>query len=334
MALQEKIIQHIAGLGILTLVLSIAGCESKELDQPDPGNKELLKEFPSFITPITDYFETRIGGIPDIKESDYQLTISGAIDNPAVLSLQDLVDLKQVEKNLTIECLGNPVNGSLLGTATWKGFRIYDLLASLGIGEKAITVKYHCADGYYTYNTIEELQNSDVIGALFMNGEPIPAKYGFPLRVIFPGYYGVRQPGWIVEMELLETSVEDYWSRKRWDTDSTMTVDSKFFFPLDNSVIGVGDTVSIGGAAYGGRRISSVEITVDDGKTWIPASISQRVDEDFVWVFWQYKFIPQNTGSVTIRSRATDQDGRIQVVADNKSLDGTNTQPTVTIHVE
>jgi len=226
------------------------------------------------------------------------------------------------------------LNGPLLGTATWKGFRIYDLLESLGIGEKAITVKYICADGYYTYNTIEELQHSDVIGALYMNGDPIPAKYGFPLRVIFPGYYGVRQPGWVVEMELLETTVVDYWSQSRWDTDSTMTVDSKIFFPLNNSVIGIGDTLNIGGAAYGGRRISSVEITMDNGSSWVPATISKSVDEDFVWVFWQYSFIPGNTGSVTIRSRATDQDGRIQSVSDTKPLDGTNTQHSVTINVE
>jgi len=102
-----------------------------------------------------------------------------------------------IERTVTIKCIGNPVNGPLLGNATWKGFRLYELLLSLEIKEGASTVKYICADGYFTYSTLSELQNANVIDALYMNEEAIPAKYGFPLRIIFPGYYGVRQPGWI-----------------------------------------------------------------------------------------------------------------------------------------
>ena len=239
-----------------------------------------------------------------------------------------------IERTLTIECIGNPVNGYLLSNATWKGFRLYDLLFSLGIKEGTSTVKYICADGYYTYNTLAELQNADVMGALYMNGETIPSEHGFPLRIIFPGYYGVRQPGWIVEIELLESGPEDYWSRSGWKSDTSMTIDSKIFFPANNTKFTFGNSVSIGGAAYGSRRISSIDITVDDGKTWIPAIIKQELDEDFIWVFWEVILIPQSTGPLVIRSRATAQDGSVQPREDNQYLDGTNSWPAVVISVE
>ncbi len=151
-----------------------------------------------------------------------------------------------VEKTLTVECIGNPANGDLLGTATWKGFSVYDLLKNLGIKDGASSVKYLCADGYFTFNTLEELQNREVLGALYMNGEHIPAKYGFPLRIIFPGYHGVRQPGWVVEIELLETGIEDYWSQTQmeiWNTDSSMDIDSKIFFPENNDTLTLGENV-------------------------------------------------------------------------------------------
>ena len=111
-----------------------------------------------------------------------------------------------------------------------------------------------------------------------MNDEPIPRKFGFPLRIIFPGYYGVRQPGWVVEIELLSSGIKDYWGEaqfQNWHTDSSMSVDSKVFFPANRDTLTLGENVRIGGAAYGSKRISGVELTLDDGKTWIPAPSGQ-----------------------------------------------------------
>lgn len=334
MKLSGKNILLISWLGMLTTVLTMSSCESEIQDQLITDTTVQLLGFPTFITPAGTYFETRIADIPVIDGATYELKISGAGLKPTVFSLQELLDLEMVERTLTIECIGNPVNGNLVGTATWKGFRIYDLLESLGIKEGVSTVKYLCADGYFTYNNLEDLQEADVIGALYMNDELIPAKYGFPLRIIFPGYYGVRQPGWIVEMKLLESGIEDYWSQWGWNTDISMAVDSKIFFPENNKTLTVGDSVKIGGAAFGGKRISTVEITVDEGETWIPATIRKSLDEDHVWIFWEANFIPRQPGSLTIHSKATAQDGSTQPWSDNNYLNGTNALPSITISVE
>jgi DMSO/TMAO reductase YedYZ molybdopterin-dependent catalytic subunit len=329
----EKYLLVIGCLGMLAMVLIIRSCESNQ-DQPFPDGSDRLLDFPEFITPNEEYFETRIAEIPAITADSYQLIIFGAVDNPAAYSLEELRNLEMVERTLTVECIGNPVNGNLLGTAVWEGFRVYDLLKSLGIKDGASAVKYHCADGYYTYNSLEELQNSEVLGALYMNNESIPAAYGFPLRIIFPGYHGVRQPGWILKIELLESEDVDYYSRSGWHTDSSMAVDSKIFFPLNNTRFSLGESVKIGGAAYGGKRISSVEITLDEGKTWIPAITHQSVDQDYVWIFWEVNITPQYAGTLTIQSRATARDGRTQPGADSEFRDGKNSWPTVSISVE
>ena len=309
-------------------------CETGSRNQKNPDGTGPRGYFPEFITPTEKYFDLSLGIIPDIKEDTYQLKISGAVDKPALFSLEQLTYLEMVEKTLTIECIGNVANGDLVGTVTWKGFRVYDLLDSLGIQDGATIIKYHCADGYFTYNTLEELQNSEVLGALYMNEESIPPMYGYPLRVIFPGYFGVRHPGWVVEIELLENSIEDYWAQSGWKTDSAMTIDSKIFFPADDDKFSVGERIWIGGAAFGSKRISSVEITVDDGKTWIPTTIRQSLNQDYVWIFWEVWYTPQLPGEITIFSRATSTDSNTQPRLDKIYYDGINSWPQVTISIE
>lgn len=321
-------------LGVFTISLAMITCESSRAPDPGPGISNHLLDFPSFITPSDQYFQQRIGEIPIIDQDTYRLKISGAIDTPGTFSLEELSKLEMTKRTLAIECIGNPVNGPLLGHASWTGFSIYNLLEGLGIKEGVSNVKYICADGYYTYNTLDELQSAEVLGALYMNEDPIPAKYGFPLRIIFPGYYGVRQPGWIVEIELLEEMEEDYFQRSGWKTERSMAIDSKIFFPLNNSQFALGDSIKIGGAAYGSKRISGVDISLDDGLTWTPATITRKLNEDYTWVFWEYMIKPQSAGLLTISSRATGQDGTTQPGEDMDYSDGTNSWPKLTIHVD
>jgi hypothetical protein len=324
--------------GILLGALVINSCDHNNREDLKPPGSYHFSDFPEFITPTDKYFKINIAGNHVIEANSYRLKISGSVNHPAEFSLEQLQDLKMVEKTVTVECIDNNSNGNfLVGTATWKGFNVYGLLDSLGIKEGVKFVKYHCSDGYFTYNTLDELRNGKVLGALYMNGKTIPQNYGFPLRIIFPGYYGVRQPGWVVEIELLENGIMDYWGQTQfdnWKTDSSIAIDSKIFFPANRDTFTLGENIRIGGAAYGSRRISSVDITVDNGKTWIPAIIKQSMDEDFVWVFWEVKYTPLSTGLLTINSRATGMDGRVQPQLDNNYLDGINSWPAITLFVK
>lgn len=329
---------HYAGI-VLLFGAVILGCESDKdngvTPDPDQGNNIAdLGEFPGFITPVDDYFDISIGGHPTIDSGTYELRIFGAVSEPAIFTLADLNGLEMLEDTVTIECMGNPSNGSLMGTAIWKGFRISDLLAEVGVSEWATVVRYRSADGYHTYNSLEEVESGEVIGALYMNGEPLRRKYGFPLRVIFPGYYGVRQPGWIVSMEVMEVLEEDYWSLSGWHTDSAMSVDSKIFFPANYSKVKTGDSIRIGGAAFGAKKIASVDITLDNGLTWLPAERYHRTGQEHVWVFWEVTVSPKEAGDLTVKSRARAEDGTPQPRDDNDYADGTNSWPSIVIVVE
>jgi hypothetical protein len=290
-------------------------------------------EFPDFFTKNEDYFVTRIGEVPILNRDTYRLEILGLIDTPRSFTLLELQSLNLTELPLTIECIGNSKNGKLVGTAYWDGFNVYDLLESLGISENATGVRYMAADGYYASHTLDQLRNNGVLGALYMNGEEIPPVHGFPLRILNPGYYGVKQPAWVTEIEVIDRPLEDYWEDRGWDTSPPMDIDSKIFFPLDSTSVNASQNLRVGGCAFGGTRVKLVEYTLDDGATWDNATIVQQLDADNVWVFWEINISFSEIGQVTMKIRATDINDAQQVKSDLDYLDGNSSWPILEINV-
>lgn len=279
------------------------------------------------MTENEDYFTTRIGDVPEIDADTYRLEVTGLVQNPRNYTLDELYSLPQKDILLTIECIGNSKNGILISTANWTGFVLADLLDSLNASWKATEVRFYAADGYFASATMNEVKSKNVIGALYMNGVPIPPLHGFPLRIINPGYHGVKQPAWVTKIEVLNTPVQDYWEQLGWRVNQKMEVDSTIFKPEDNTWYKVGDTVTVSGAAFGGGRIAYVEVTGDKGNTWVNASLVRRTDLDNVWVFFQANLSFEEPGNYTVNARATAVSGATQEEDDPDRYDGKNDWP-------
>jgi hypothetical protein len=293
-----------------------------------------VEHYPDFITTNEDYYITRIGSVPDIDESSYRLIITGLVKTPRTFTIEELRKLDMVEFPLTVECIGNSPEGPLLSTAIWKGFRLYDLLVSLGLDDNATGVQYRAADGYYASHTLEQIKTNGIIGALYMNGEVIPPNHGFPLRFLNPGYYGVKQPAWVTEVEVIDRPIKDYWEDRGWDCSPPMAIDTTIYFPRDGVRVKAGEPLEVGGAAFGGTRVTSVEVTMDGGKTWQDAEIVKSVDVDNVWVFWKATLIFPEVGKITVNVRASDILGNVQQEDDPDRYDGANDWPVLNVWVK
>lgn len=307
---------------VIILLLFLGGCYP---------NTPVTGEFPDFITENEDYFITRIGDVPSIDERTYELKITGLVENPHSFTREELSNLELIELPLTVECIGNPRNGPLVATAVWTGFGLYDFLDALGLDEQATGVKYLAADGFYASHTLEQIKDHQAIGALFMNAEVIPPIQGFPLRILIPGFYGAKQPAWVTEIEVIDRPLEDYWQDRGWDVTPPMDVDSTIFFPENNTTVLIGVPLEIGGAAFGGTRIVTVELTTDGGDSWQQTEIVKSRDVDNVWVFWKATVVFRKPGTYTVNSRATDIHGNLQPEKDQFSQDGINSWPSVTL---
>jgi len=308
-------------------LISLLSCASSRYVVKESG-------FPDFVTSAKDYYVTRIGDVPSISGNSYRLQVGGLVDNPRSFTLEELYAMGTEELPLTVECIGNSPDGPLVSTAVWKGFRLLELLEAVGIREGATGVRYEAADGYYASHTMDQIRDNGVLVALYMNGEPIPPLHGFPVRILNPGYFGVKQPAWVTRIEVIDMPMKDYWEDRGWDCSPPMDIDSVIFTPGRTASVSRGEPLRLTGAAFGGTRVVRVELTTDGGESWTQARIVRKLDADDVWVFWEAELDFPEAGSYTVNVRATDIHGNSQQETDPNRYDGTNDWPMVRVRVE
>jgi DMSO/TMAO reductase YedYZ molybdopterin-dependent catalytic subunit len=167
--------------------------------------------------------------IPEIDLDYYELELlsDGKKDpNPIVLSFSDLRKMKSIDVTATIACAGNKrkslaaeypnIKGlkwtiGAVGNSVYRGVPIRDVLLDvmgkkeedlIGKGLHLITIAYDAdfqGKHYEVSIPIEEALDprNEVILAYEMNGQLIPKVHGFPVRMVVPGYIGVRSAKWV-----------------------------------------------------------------------------------------------------------------------------------------
>ena len=140
------------------------------------------------ITPLKD-FDTM--GVTDheVDLKQWRLEITGRVQKPLSLTNEELVNLPSVERNVLLICPGFFANHG-----KWKGFSLGTLLKRAKIEKNAKMVKVYGPEEYGV-EKIEEFPIEDVLSnrvflAYRVNGQILPIKHGFPLRVVAEGYYG------------------------------------------------------------------------------------------------------------------------------------------------
>ncbi len=124
-----------------------------------------------------------------------------------------------------------------------------------------------------------------VLLAHTMNGVPLPDKHGFPLRLLLPGRYGVKNPKWITRIELAAEPIEGYWVRRGWDAEALVQIVARIDSPTHNASVAE-PRVEVGGVVFAGSRgITRVEASVDRGATWRDAGTRPPLGPS-TWVQW------------------------------------------------
>jgi DMSO/TMAO reductase YedYZ molybdopterin-dependent catalytic subunit len=276
---------------------------------PAPGTRPEL-------TPVDEHFRLDIVARPPIIDgASWTLPITGLVDHPLTLTLDDLrQNYEPMDDYVTIACISNPVGGNLIGTTRWTGVSLRDVLADAGVQEDAGYLIITGADGFSETVSLNAINNDARIMLVYdWDGRPLPPTHGFPLRVFIPDLYGMKQPKWIVGIEVVADYEEGFWVARGWDEVARVRTASAIDTVAANAIIGEGDEqlVPIGGIAYSGARgIATVEIQVDDGE-WVEAQLRSPLS-DFTWVIWRYDW-PFAAGPHTFRVRCTDGTGAPQI---------------------
>lgn len=286
----------------------------------------------AILTPLIDAEETptylfyRIDKnaiVPVVDAAGWNLNIKGLVNNPLTLNYEEIKAMNHVEEYATLSCVSNKIGGDLISTALWKGVRLRDILAKAQIKPGVKYIVFRCFDGYDVGIPLENGLMDGTILAYDMNNIPLPNDHGFPLRAIVPGFYGMMNPKWITEIELVDKTYEGFWQRKGWTnkgnnniysfivTAGNQDIRNRFPHLADTSFV-IDKTNQIAGVAYAGDRgISKIEVSTDGGINWKSAIIKDPLSK-YTWVLWTSGFTPKNNGNYNIVVRSTDKTGNVQ----------------------
>jgi hypothetical protein len=182
------------------------------------------------------------------------------------------------------------------------------LLVKAGIKPGATRARFEAADGYVTSVDLAWIAGPGVLLAYEMNGEPLPAAHGYPLRLLMPGLYGQKNPKWITRIEFVDRVEPGFWEKQGWSDTAEVRTNSHILVPLDGQ--NVAAPFEVRGVAWAGkRRIAKVEFAVDGA--WRPAEIL-RGPGPLAWTQWYVTLGALNPGRHTFQVRATDDAGFVQ----------------------
>jgi DMSO/TMAO reductase YedYZ molybdopterin-dependent catalytic subunit len=312
-----------------------------------------LRALTSWATPADQFYAFHQTVTPQLDGATFRLRIGGQVERPRELTLADIVSRPgRREEAVTLECSGNSTRpsrmGGLVSNGVWTGVPLAALLKECGIKPEAREVVFLGADfekekkfqaGNREYEAphgrsvyIQDALHPDALLAFHLNGQPLPAKNGYPLRLILPGWYGMTQIKWLSRIEVLDRryegqhQVRNYVSLRAVETpDGPIWLDQSISKThLKSTVARVvrrerGDrwTYRISGPAWGGQAtIQAVEVQIDGGP-WQRARLDAPRGR-YAWRLWDLDVPDIAPGPHTVVSRAIDTNGAVQPTAEER----------------
>jgi DMSO/TMAO reductase YedYZ molybdopterin-dependent catalytic subunit len=303
-----------------------------------------LEDLEGFLTPNERFFVRNHSATPRIEADTYRLHVEGdAAERTLELSLADLRAMPSRSVVAYLECGGNwrgmaPVvlgqtaqggqwRTGAVGCAEWTGVPLAAVLEAAGVRPGAVDVNLVGLDeaGFERPMTVSKAMDPDTILAYSMNGAPLPADHGFPLRAVVPGWVGSNSIKWLGRVVV---SSERIWVRantssyvlvgEAWPAEqyapaegapiTEQSIKSALALPWP-ATLAPGPHV-LRGFAHGPRPIRSVAWSDDEGRTWEEARIVSPV-LPHAWVRFEFGW-NATPGDHTVMVRATDAEGREQ----------------------
>jgi len=266
-----------------------------------------------FVTRNADFYRIDTAlVVPRLDASTWKLTVRGQVDRAVELSYRDLLAMPMVERTITLTCVSNEVGGILAGTATWLGVPIADVLQRAGVQAGADMVLSRSSDGYTASTPLSALLDGrDALLAVGMNGAPLPAEHGFPVRMVVPGLYGyVSATKWLVDLDVTRFDrAEAYWTRRGWEPQAPIKTFSRIDVPKPLARVPAG-RVAVAGVAWAQHRgVRAVQVRVDGGP-WQAARLADEASID-TWRQWLWSW-DATPGTHTLEVRSTDGTGATQ----------------------
>ena len=306
----------------------------------------------SFITPDALFYIRTHGTVPRLDPDHHRIRVDGLVSRRIDLSPANLrTDFPRHRVTATLQCAGNrraemsrvrPVQGTpwrhgAIGTAEWSGVALADVLCEAGLTADAGHVAFASVDAVehagnrFAYGASIPLAKalaSEVLIADEMNGRPLSAEHGYPVRLVVPGYVGARSVKWLGAIRVQNQPSDNYFQREDYklfppgiDADTvnydlgttlyTPPLSSVICDPANGATLVAGPVIVRGYAVAGDQPLARVEVSSDGGHSWIAATLERPTNEPWAWRFWRVR-LEMPPGDHSLAVRAWDSTGQTQ----------------------
>jgi hypothetical protein len=265
------------------------------------------------ITPTSAFYVFSCCGELEL-EADAPVVVSHDGERLAVFDLSFVEGLDPLRKELTLQCVGSRPDSQLISNGEWTVVRLDVLLDRLGVEvpQDAVQMVLWGHDGYHAMVPLSDLSSAPLYVAWELNGAPLPSEHGFPVRVLAPNRYGMKNVKWLAEIGFVSEEHVSFYTPEGWSESAEYQPNAFVASPPDGLQMSEGDEVTVLGTAFAGADpIELVEISIDDGP-WQPATVDYQSGAD-TWVLWSHRWSPPS-GAHTLQARVTTASGRQSVL--------------------
>lgn len=168
------------------------------------------ERLPSGQRETTEFPVLSKSGTPSVDREEWTFDVWGAVDDELSLSFEEFTDLPSEEQRQDFHC----VTGWSRFDCEFEGVTFPTLAEAAGVDDDAVHVMFHAMDGYTTNLPLDQCDREEVMFVWELDGEPLPADHGGPLRVVTPHRYAYKGAKWVDGVEFLTEPERGYWEKR------------------------------------------------------------------------------------------------------------------------
>jgi len=290
-----------------------------------------LQDLHGTITPADLHFERHHAGVPFIDPDQHKLVIHGMVDRPITFSVSDLKRFPAVSRICFLECSGNLYHNAteqttaqliagMTSQSEWTGVSLSTLMREVGVNPGSSWFLAEGADAAVLTRSIPRQFWDEAMIVYAQNGEAVRPENGYPIRLLNPGCEGNTCVKWLRRIEFSDRPFMTREETSKYTEPVVGGNSRQFSLIMDaRSIItypSYPDTIEKGwievqGIAWSGRgKITGVEVSTDDGRSWQSAALQEPV---FSKAHVRFRHLFNWNGKETvIMSRAIDESGYVQ----------------------
>lgn len=247
----------------------------------------------------------------------WMLTINGDVENPTTMSINDWIAAIGLDTTVMAQqCLINPIGGPYVSNREITGLSVQKMIEYCKPVEGANAavamafsdwVEQEPHDSYVPFErSLKGIRENGMYVVLEIGGETIPYGLGYPTQLYYPDCAGTC----IKEVSQITVVSREKTDNGELNAEFATYTNAAIANLAEGQILPVNEPHVFEGYAHQlAGNIVSIELSFDQGATWLNFPIEN--EDNSRWIWWNYEWTPTEPGAYTIALRATGIDGQV-----------------------